>query len=41
MPRRTRGKNGSVNSRPLGSAMTTPMESLRRVTSERAARLGT
>ena len=41
MPRRSRGKNGSVNRRPLGSAMTTAIESLRRVTRLRAARLGT
>ena len=41
MPRRRRGKNGSLNSRPVGSVMTTAIESLRRVTRLRAARLGT
>ena len=41
MPRSSRGKNGSVNRRGVGSAMTTATEPLRRVTRLRAARLGT
>ncbi len=40
-PRSRRGKNGSLNSRPVGSVMTTPIDPLRRVTRLRAARLGT
>lgn len=48
MPFRIRPKNGSANTRLATTlspgpapATTTPTESLRRVTSERAARLGT
>src|SRR6187401_484708 len=40
-PRTSRGKNGSLNSSVVGSVMTRAIESLRRVTRLRAARLGT
>src|SRR3954467_7443243 len=40
-PRSRRGKNGSVNSRAVGSVITRPTDSLRLVTRLLAARLGT
>src|SRR3954453_19267660 len=40
-PRTSRGKNGSLKSRVVGSVITSAIESLRRVTRLRAARLGT
>src|SRR5204862_5810332 len=41
MPRTRRGKNGSPKRKAVGSGMTRPIESVRPVTSARAARLGT
>ncbi len=40
MPRSCREKNGSVNTRLSGSAMTTATAPVRRVTRERAAMFG-
>src|SRR5438105_15449964 len=41
MPRTRRGKKGSPNKKAVGSGMTRPIESVRPVTSMRAARFGT
>jgi len=40
VPRSSPARNGSVSPRVLGSGTTRAIESVRRVTSERAARLG-